>query len=134
MHAPGLVQMACRVLLVSSVLLGGTAHTAEPTRPFRIGALTDSWGPTPAIVALRDGLLALGYREHDQFVLGVRFTQGDLAALPAAARDLVQYEVDLIYAADVPAAKAAQLETTRIPIVFTGLGGPGVAKVEILAK
>jgi hypothetical protein len=35
-HAPGLVHMACRVLLVSSVLLGGTAHTAEPTRPFRV--------------------------------------------------------------------------------------------------
>ena len=123
MHAPVLVHMACSVLLVSSMLLGGTAHTAEPTRPFRIGALTESWGPTPAIVALRDGLLKLGYRENEQFVLGVRFTQGDLAALPAAARELVQYEADLIFAADVPAAKAAQLATTRIPIVFTGLGG-----------
>jgi len=65
----------------------------------------------------------LGYRENEQFVLGVRFTQGDLTALPAAARDLVQYEVDLIFASDVPAAKAAQLVTTRIPIVFAGLGG-----------
>jgi putative ABC transport system substrate-binding protein len=107
----------------ASILLRGTAYTAERTRPLRIGALTESWGPTPAIVALRDGLLELGYREHEQFVLGVRFTQGDLAALPAAARDLVQYEVDLIFAADVPAAKAAQLATTRIPIVFAGLGG-----------
>jgi putative ABC transport system substrate-binding protein len=31
--------------------------------------------------------------------------------------------VDLIFASDVPAAKAAQLATTRIPIVFAGLGG-----------
>src|SRR5262249_41125796 len=113
----------CMVLLVSSVLLGGTAHAAERTQPLRIGALTESWGPTPTIVALRDGLLELGYREHEQFVLGVRFTQGDLAALPAAARDLVQQGVDLIFASDVPAAKAAQLATTRIPIVFAGLGG-----------
>jgi putative ABC transport system substrate-binding protein len=74
-------------------------------------------------VGLRDGLLELGYRENEQFVLGVRFTQGDLAALPAAARDLVQYEVDLIFASEVAAAKAAQLATTRIPIVFAGLGG-----------
>jgi putative ABC transport system substrate-binding protein len=65
----------------------------------------------------------LGYREHEQFDLGVRFTQGELAALPAAARDLVQYEVDLIFASEVAAAKAAQMATTRIPIVFAGLGG-----------
>ena len=110
-------------LLVSSVRLSGTAHTAERAQPFRIGALTDSWGPTPAIVALRDGLVELGYREHEHFVLGVRFTQGDLAALPAAAHELVQYGVDLIFAADAPAAKAAQRVTTRIPIVFAGLGG-----------
>jgi putative ABC transport system substrate-binding protein len=74
-------------------------------------------------VGLRDGLLELGYRENEQFVLGVRFTEGDLAALHTAARDLVQYEADLIFASDVPAAKAAQMATTRIPIVFAGLGG-----------
>jgi putative ABC transport system substrate-binding protein len=122
-HALVWVQMSCMVLLVSSVLLGGPAHAAERTRPIRIGALTESWGPTQSIVGLRDGLLELGYREHEQFVLGVRFTQGDLAALPAAARDLVQYEVDLIFASDIPASKAAQMATTRIPIVFAGLGG-----------
>ena len=123
MHALVWVPMSCMVLLVSGVLLGGPTHAAERTRPIRIGALTESWGPSQSIVGLRDGLLELGYREHEQFVLGVRFTQGDLAALPAAARDLVQYEVDLIFASDIPAAKAAQLATTRIPIVFAGLGG-----------
>jgi hypothetical protein len=66
-----------------------TSHAAERTRPIQIGALTESWGPTPGIVGLRDGLPALGYREDEQFVLGVRFAQGDLAALPAAARELV---------------------------------------------
>ena len=58
--------------------------------------------------------------ENEQFVLGVRFTQGILAALPAAARELVQHEVDLIFAADVPAAKR-RLATTRIPIILAGL-------------
>ena len=112
------------VLLVSSgLLLGGAGPAQKRAQPFRIGALTASWGPTPAIVALRDELLALGYREGEQFELGVRFTQGDLAALPAAARELVQYEVDLIFADDVPTAKAAQMVTTRIPIVLAGLGG-----------
>ena len=127
MYAPALVPMICIVLFVSHVLLGGAVHAAERAHPFRIGALTESWGPTPSIVALRDGLLELGYRENEQFVLGVRFTQGDLAALPAAARELVQHEVDLIFASDVPAAKAAQLATTHIPIVLAGLGGDPVA-------
>src|SRR5215471_16489970 len=112
--------VALVVLLVGRVLLGGTAHAAERAQPFRIGALTESWGPTPGIVGLRDGLLALGYREHEQFVLGVRFTQGDLAALPAAAQELVQYGVDVLFAVDENPTKAAQETTSQIPIVFAG--------------
>ena len=123
MHKPVLGSMGLLVLLVSSALLSGDASAAERARPIRIGALTESWGTTPPIVGLRDGLLALGYREPEQFVFGVRFTQGDQTALPAAARELVQYGVDLIFASEVAAAKAAQMTTTRIPIVLAGLGG-----------
>lgn len=123
MHKPVLGSMVLVVLLVSSALLIGHAYAAERARPIRIGALTEAWGPVPSIIGLRDGLLALEYREPEQFVLGVRFTQGDLAALPAAAIALVQYKVDLIFAARIPAAKAAQMATTRIPIVFAGFGG-----------
>jgi hypothetical protein len=104
-HKPVLGSMVLVMLLVSSALRIGDAGAAERTRPIRIGALTESWGPTPAIVGLRDGLLALGYREPEQFVLGVRFTQGDQAALPAAVRQLVQYGVDLIFASEDPLPK-----------------------------
>src|SRR5262245_43496459 len=117
-HKPVLGSMVLVVLLVSSALRSGDARAAEHDRPIRIGALTESWGTTPPIVGLRDGLLALGYRENEHFVLGVRFTQGDQTALPAAARELVQYGVDLIFASEVAAAKAAQMLTTRTPIVF----------------
>jgi len=79
------------------------------------------------MVGLRDGLVALGYREGEQFVIGVRFTQGDIAALTAAARDLVQSGVDLIFAIGVTAARAAQLATNRIPIVFASVVGDPVA-------
>jgi putative ABC transport system substrate-binding protein len=68
--------------------------------------------------------LALGYRENQQFVIGVRFTQGDLAALPAAARELVQLGVDFLFVSQASAAKAAQMTTDRIPIVFAGVGDP----------
>jgi putative ABC transport system substrate-binding protein len=123
------------VLLMSGGLLAGGAGPAKRTQPFRIGALTSSWGPTPMVVGLRDGLLALGYRENEHFVLGVRFTQGDLTALPAAARELVQYGVDLIFVAGDEPAKAAQMATTRIPIVFTGWDDPvGLGLVQSFAR
>ncbi len=117
--------VALVVLLMSSgLLLGGAGPAKKGARPFRIGALTSSWGPTPGIVALRDGLLSLGYREGEQFELGVRFTQGNLAELPAAARELVQYGVDLIFVSIDEEVKAAQMATSQIPIVFANVGDP----------
>jgi putative tryptophan/tyrosine transport system substrate-binding protein len=111
---------AVYVILLCCRLLAGFADAGERVKPFLIGGVTDSWGPTPQLVGLRDGLLALGYREDEHFVLGVRFTQGDRAALPEAARELVEHGVDLIVASDENPAKAAQLATNRIPIVFAG--------------
>jgi putative ABC transport system substrate-binding protein len=118
-------QIALIIFLVSNGLFGDGGGAAERARPIQIGVLTESWGPTPTTVGLRDGLLALGYRENEQFVLGVRFTRGDVAALPTAARELVKLGVDLIFiAASVNSAKAAQMATDRIPIVFAGPGDP----------
>lgn len=110
--------------LMAGGLSGSDIDAADRSQPARIGALTPAWGPTPQIVGLRDGLLALGYREGEQFVIGVRFTQGDLAALDLAARQLIQYGVDLIFTHRDEAARAAQEATTQIPIVFTGVNDP----------
>ncbi len=84
------------VLLMHSGLFTRGVGAEKRTYPIRIGVLTPSWGPTPQVVGLRDGLLELGYREDEQFVIGIRFTQGDLTALPTVARELVQYGVDII--------------------------------------
>ena len=66
-----------------------------------------------------------GIDEDEDFVIGVRFTQGDRRALPAAARELVQLGVDLIFMIGMPAAKAARMATSKIPIVFAGaIGDP----------
>jgi putative tryptophan/tyrosine transport system substrate-binding protein len=120
----GLRYVALVALLVSSRLFIGRVGAEERTYPIKIGVLTSSWGPPPQAIGLRDGLLELGYRENEQFVLGIRFTQGDLAALPAAARELVQYGVDIILTSEENPAKAAHMVTTRIPIVFSGVGDP----------
>jgi putative ABC transport system substrate-binding protein len=87
------------------------------------------------IVGLRDGLLELGYREDQDFVLGVRFTQGDIGELPAAARQLVQYGVDLLVTSEDAAAKAAQEVTSGIPIVFTNASDPvGMKLIQSFAR
>jgi len=108
---------------------------APPTRLIKIGALTESWGPTPAIIGLRDGLQELGYRENEHFVIGVRFTQGNPAELREAARELVRHSVDIIVTAEGGnTAKAAQAATSTIPIVFMGGSDPvGIGLVQSLA-
>jgi ABC-type uncharacterized transport system substrate-binding protein len=123
------------LVLVSGGLLTSDVCAEERAQPIKIGVLTASWGPTPQVVGLRDGLLELGYRENEQFVLGVRFTQGDLTALPAAARELVQYGVDIIVTSEDSPAQAAQLATTHIPIVFVSGSDPvGLGLIQSFAQ
>jgi ABC-type uncharacterized transport system substrate-binding protein len=107
---------------------GGRDLEAQRARLVKIGALTESWGPSATIVGLRDGLQELGYRENTDFVIGVRFTQGSLSELPQAARDLVAHGVDVIVASgEGQAPKAAQMATSRVPIVFVGASDPVAA-------
>jgi putative ABC transport system substrate-binding protein len=115
--------LALGIILAIHGLIGGGAEAQR--RPVQIGALTESWGPTPAIIGLRDGLQALGYREDKDFTIGVRFTQGESSELQAAALDLVRRGADIIVTTEGGnTAKAAQMATDRIPIVFIGGGDP----------
>jgi putative ABC transport system substrate-binding protein len=121
--------------LLVHMVLGTGVSMADRARPVRIGALTPSWGPTPMIVGMRDGLLEHGYREDVDFFLGVRFTQGDNNALRAAAHELVQDGVDLLFVDLDAAALAAQQATTEIPIVFATVTDPiGMGLVQSYAK
>jgi putative ABC transport system substrate-binding protein len=118
--------LCCFILLMTLGVVGlpsPSVGAGERQEPIKIGALNEGWGPTPATVGLRDGLLALGYREGEQFTIGVRFTQGDVGALPAAARELVRGGADIIFATTTNAVKAAQAATTEIPIVFAEVIG-----------
>jgi putative tryptophan/tyrosine transport system substrate-binding protein len=105
-------------------LLPGTAVAGKRDSPVRIGVLTASWGPPPGVVGLIDGLVVLGYRENEDFVIGVRFTRGDSSVLPAVARELVRDGVDILFCIGEPEATAAQQATITHPIVFIGAGDP----------
>jgi putative tryptophan/tyrosine transport system substrate-binding protein len=130
-----------RVLLGLAIVLAipgplACVSEAQPRRLIKIGALTESWGPTPGIVGLRDGLQELGYRENQDFAIGVRFVQGNLAELPEAARALARQGVDLIVTSGGDhSTRAAQQATTRIPIVFLEATDPvGAGFVKSLAR
>lgn len=119
-----------RQLLAGFVVAGaellGRGVMAQSRRLVKIGALTESWGPTPAIVGLRDGLIDLGYRENDHFVVGIRFTEGRRAELPIAAKQLVERGADILVTGGGGAyeARALQAATGRIPIVFMSGSDP----------
>lgn len=121
------------VLVASGCVTDGLA--AERAKPVKIGALTDSWGPTPGVVGIRDGLKELGYRENEHFIIGVRFTQGDVSALPEVARELVRQGIDILFTSNPASAQAAKAATTGIPIVFTGAGDPiGLGLIQSFAR
>jgi putative ABC transport system substrate-binding protein len=106
------------------VLIVASATAVRAAGPIRIGVLTESWGLPPGAAGLREGLKALGYRENEDFVLGVRFTQGDHGALTAGAQDLLRAGVQLIFVEEPGPARAAKNATTRLPIVLGGAGDP----------
>jgi putative ABC transport system substrate-binding protein len=123
------------ILMGYLALLLFVLGAAAGENPILIGALNDSWGPTPADVGLRDGLVKLGYRENEEFFLGIRFTQGDTDALLEAARGLVGQGVTVLFTSQPGATIAAQRVTTQIPIVFTEVDDPlGLGLVQSFAR
>jgi len=129
--------MVLALLAVASAFEPAPAVAQRRAGPVRIGALTESWGPTPAIVGLRDGLVAMGHRENEDFVIGVRFTEGRAAELPVAARQLVERGADILVTGGGGANEAAALHaaTDRIPVVFMSGSDPvGAGLVQSLAR
>jgi ABC-type uncharacterized transport system substrate-binding protein len=122
---PGFRRLMLGFALAFLGLSGDLALAQRPARLIQIGALTESWGPTPAIIGLRDGLVALGYREDKDFTIGIRFTQGESGELLTAAQELVRRGADIIVTTEGGnTAQAAKRATNRIPIVFIGGGDP----------
>jgi putative ABC transport system substrate-binding protein len=75
-------------------------------------------------MGLIEGLVALGYRENEDFVIGIRFTRGDSTVLPVVAREMVRDGVDILLCTGESEVKAAQQATTTHPIVFVAVSDP----------
>jgi putative ABC transport system substrate-binding protein len=113
------------VLLAGS--LGCTAaFLARADRPPKVlgvlspYAASEAEGPT---LVFQQAMRELGYADKD-YVFVQRFAEGRNESLPRLAAELVTLKVDLILASTTPAAKAAQMATPTIPIVFESVADP----------
>jgi putative ABC transport system substrate-binding protein len=108
----------------------------EARRPPRIGVLNAAWAAShPTVEGLKAGLKELGFEDGRGVTFDIRFTEGKLDAMPAAAEALVKGGVDLIFASQEAATQAAKNATKSVPIVFTLVGDPvGAGIVSKLAQ
>jgi putative ABC transport system substrate-binding protein len=123
-------------------LLGGLAVSspltarAQGTRPV-IGFLVSGSADSFAIFvdAFKQGMLDNGMVEDRDYVLDLRFADGDYGRFPTLAVEVVQRKPAAIIVTTISAARAAQRATATIPIVMTGLIDPvGVGLIASLAR
>jgi putative tryptophan/tyrosine transport system substrate-binding protein len=111
-------------ILIFALLATPLATGAQPAeKRFRVGVLCPVTCDSPPLEALRQGLLERGYVEGRNIGFEHRAADGKFERFPDLAADLVGLQVDVIVASGgLPGVLAAKRATTKIPIVFAGLG------------
>jgi putative tryptophan/tyrosine transport system substrate-binding protein len=120
------------VMLIVAVFAAPFAAEAQPAsvRAYHVGVLHPAFGErTPALEGLRTGLKAAGLEEGRHVVFDVKFTRGDIGALPAAAKALMAAGVDVIFTVGEAPTRAAMAATGTTSIVFAGVGDPVAAGI-----
>lgn len=123
-------------------LIGGAAVTwplaARAQQPAAgIGFLISGTAKSFAIFvdAFRQGMRDNGMVEDRDYVLDLRFADGDYSRFPAFAAEVAQRKPAVIVVTTISAARAAQRASTTIPIVMTGFIDPvGQGLIASLAR
>ena len=97
-------------------LAAGAQTPAMPVVGF-LSSLTQA-KTSHMVDAFRRGLGETGYVDGRNVAIDYRFADGQYDRLPALASEMVRRPVSLIVAGGPPAALAAKVATTTIPIVF----------------
>jgi putative ABC transport system substrate-binding protein len=123
-------------------LLGG-ATVAWPLaaqaqqRPARLALLGSGAAQSSGIFvdALKQGLLDNDLVEGREYVLDVRWAEGEYGRFPALAADAAKENPKLILATTIAAVRAAQRASATIPVVMTTINDPvGAGLVASLAR
>ena len=119
------MQLIWLAVVLNLTLAPLAAEAQQAGQAARIGYLAANLTVSPHMTeAFRQGLRDLGYVDGRSVVIEYRDAEGKYDRLPARAAELVALKVDVIVAADTPAALAAKQATRSLPIVFIGAGDP----------
>ncbi|HEV2549179.1 MAG TPA: ABC transporter substrate-binding protein [Stellaceae bacterium] len=120
---------ACAVAVAAA-----RAHAQAPTKPARVGVVSNSTGTGGPVVGFRRGLAEKGYVEGQNLIIEERFAEGAADRLPALVADILAQHVDVLYAAGTQTALIAKRLTTTVPIVFQSGDPVGAGLVASLAR
>ncbi|MGB9389612.1 MAG: ABC transporter substrate-binding protein [Xanthobacteraceae bacterium] len=124
------------ITLVGGVAAWPLAVRAQQRLP-GVGFLASGGADSFAIFvdAFKEGMRANGMVENQDYVLDVRFANGDYSQFPKLAADVAQRKPAVIVVTTISAARAAQRASATIPIVMTGLIDPvGQGLIDSLAR
>ena len=122
-------------VLTMLVVLPLVADAQSAGKGPRIAYLSASSAAKATLDTFRQGLRDLGYVEGRNILIDYRWADGQFDRLPALAAELVGLRVNVIVAANTPAALAAKNATSTIPIILVTSGDPvGSGLVASLAR
>src|SRR5262245_2550737 len=129
--------VALTVSLILVPLVGKARQ--QPRKVPRVGVLSpfsSSFGPGPSFEAFRRTLRELGYVEGRDVALDYRWADGRSDRLAELAAELVRLQPDVIISAwGTPSALAIKKVTSRVPVVFAGVGNAvGNGVIDSLAR
>jgi len=123
------------------ILLGSAAAWPRVARgqfkPAIIGVLGSGSAQSSAFLidALKEGMNENGLAEGRDYVLDVRWAEGDYTRFAALAFELLERKSSIIIVTTIAAARAAQQVAPATPIVMTGLIDPvGAGLIASLAR
>lgn len=119
-----------RVLLAAGALLAAPlTSAAAPSRPWRIGFLTNGTRQSTQgqLDAFRRGLAELGYVEGRDVAIEARYAEGAMERLPALVAELLERGPDIVFAPSGIAAQAMKQSGTKVPIIFAFAPDPVAA-------